>query len=81
MAKIKVVLNRAGVRQLLKSPEMQGIIDELATGVANNAGEGFTKEVKQAPTRVYAHIHAETPKAYYQNAKHNTLLKALGGAK
>ena len=81
MAKVKIVLNRAGVRELLKSPEMQSIIDELATDVASTAGEGFTKEVRQAGTRGYAHIHAETPKAYYHNAKHNTLLKALGGAK
>ena len=81
MGKVTIKLNSAGVRQLLKSPEMRAIVDELASQVAAGAGEGFEKEVKQAGTRVYAHIHAETPEAYYKNAKHNILLKALGGAK
>lgn len=81
MAKVRIKLNSAGVRELLKSPEMQSILDELATKVATTAGEGFEKEVKVAQTRCYAHIHAETPKAYYSNNKHNTLLKALGGSK
>lgn len=81
MPKAVIKLNSAGVRALLKSPEMQAIVDDLATQVVNGAGEGFEKEVNQAQTRVYAHIHAETPEAYYKNAKHNTLLKALGGAK
>lgn len=75
------MLNSAGVRALLKSPEMQAIVDDLATQVQTGAGVGFEKEVKQAPTRVYAHIHADTAEAYYKNAKHNILLKALGGAK
>ena len=81
MARVQIKLNSAGVRALLKSPEMKSIVEELATNVANNAGEGFEKEVKTAQTRVYAHIHAETPEAYYKNNKHNTLLKALGGSK
>lgn len=74
-------LNRAGVRELLQSSEMRGIIEDKAKAVQATAGEGFEMEVNTMPTRVVAHIHADTPKAYYTNMKHNTLLKALGSGK
>ncbi len=34
MGKIKIVLNRAGVRELMRSPEMQAILMERATKIA-----------------------------------------------
>lgn len=74
-------LNRAGVRDLLQSAEMRGIIEEKAKAVQTTAGEGFEMEVSKKPTRVVGVVHADTPKAYYTNMKHNTLLKALGSGK
>lgn len=81
MAKVIFKLNRAGVRELLQSPEMQKIIDEKASTVQSVAGEGFEKKVEVKGTRVVGIVHAETPHAYYKNLKQNTLLKALGSAK
>ena len=81
MANVVFKLNRAGVRELLQSPEMQKIIDEKCNTVQSTAGEGFEKKVEVKGTRVVGVVHAETPKAYYQNLKHNTLLKSLGSAK
>ena len=34
MGKTKIVLNRAGVRELMQSPEMQAILMEHATKIA-----------------------------------------------
>ena len=34
MGKTKIVLNRAGVRELMRSPEMQAILMERATKIA-----------------------------------------------
>ena len=79
--KVTFKLNRAGVRELLQSSEMQGIIKEKADQVLATAGEGYESKVQVMGTRVVADVHADTPKAYNQNLKHNTLLKALGSAK
>lgn len=81
MANVKFKLNRAGVRELLMSDAMRSIIEEKAKAVERSAGEGYTAEITNGTDRVYAHIHAETPEAFYENQKHNTLLKALGSGK
>lgn len=81
MAKIKIVLNRAGVAELMRSEEMQGILAEYGEAVAGRAGEGFIGEAKVYKRRAAFNIKADTPKARAQNLKHNTLLKALGGGK
>ena len=77
MSKIEFDLNENGVRELLQSPEMQSILSQYAAETANRAGEGYKYEVKVGQKRSYANISADTPKAYYTNLKHNTLLKAL----
>lgn len=76
--KIKVVLNRDEVsRQLLKSPEMQAILSELASPVAQRAGDGYEAAVKSGKRRCYANIATTTVKAAADNAENNTLLRSL----
>jgi len=83
--KIKFELNYAGVGKLLKSSEMQKVLKEYGETVLNNCEQGSTPSteyalsVKAGGTRASAKIYAATPKAVRSNAKHNTLLKALGG--
>lgn len=82
---MKFELNRAGVAQLLKGAEMQGILGEYASEVqsrctAGNVGpEEYEAAVSVRGTRAVGTVRTDSPHAYYSNLKHNTLLKALGG--
>lgn len=79
-AKVKIKLNSAGVRELMKSPEMQAILQEYGERVRENCGDIADEcEVNGGigQKRAHVNIHCTTPSAYYHNLKHNTLLKAL----
>lgn len=81
MAKFRFELNREGVSELLKSQKMQEILAAKAEQISGAVGDGYKAETKVYKRRAVAEVRADTPKAYYSNLKHNTLLKALGGAK
>lgn len=74
---IEFELNSAGVRELLKSKEMAGIIEEYTSKVANNAGENFKASTSTLSTRVVGRVSPANIKGYNKNRKENTLLKAL----
>lgn len=65
----------------MQSDSMQDILNKKADQVAKNAGDGFEALVRVGKTRASVKIHPETPKAYYSNLKHNSLLKALNSAR
>ena len=73
----KFELNSAGVRELLKSQEMQGIIDEYAQGKASQAGDGYKAEVKVGAKRAYANIFPSDQKSAHDNFTNNTLEKVI----
>ena len=77
MSKFKFELNRSGVRELLQSGEMQGVVEEEASGVLSRAGAGFSMNSRVGKTRVNAMVYPETKEAYYRNLHGNILLKAL----
>lgn len=79
MSKAKFELNRAGVRELLRSQEMMNICREYADGVQARAGDGYEVTTHVGRNRVNASVHAETYEARKDNYDNNTLLKALGG--
>ena len=70
MNKVKFKLNSKGVQELLKSPQMQGILREKARSVASNAGQGYFSEenvyTKRAVARVYAGTYecGQQPQAF-----------------
>ena len=70
-------LNSNGVRELLQSPEMQGIIGELAAQKAEQAGDGYAYDVNVGQSRAYANIYAETKEAIKDNYENNTLEKVI----
>ena len=70
-------LNRAGVRELLKSQEMQGILKEHATTIKGRAGDGYEQDIYVGKNRANAMVKAGTFKARKDNSKNNTLLKAV----
>lgn len=76
-------LNRAGVRELLQSSEMQTVLQEAAERVRSNAGSmtslEYRSQVRVGKNRAVATVAADSAAAYYENLKNNTLVKALGG--
>ena len=72
-------LNSQGVRELLRSPEMMGICKEYADKAQSKLGDGYEVTTHTGKTRVNAQIKAETYKARKDNAKNNSILKALRG--
>lgn len=79
MSKVKFELNRAGVRELMKSSEASAICLEYANQVQGRAGEGYEVSSYLGKNRANASVIATTNKARKDNYEHNTLLKALGG--
>lgn len=80
-SKFTFKLNSEGVKQLLKSDEMQNALRGYAEKVQNRAGEGYTVSTYVGKNRANVSIHAETKKSKRDNLKNNTLLKALGSVK
>lgn len=77
MGKAEVVLNRSGVRELLRSPEMKAVVTEHADAVLKRCGNGYERDAYTGRNRVNAMVWASSGKARRENAKENTLLKAL----
>lgn len=79
MNKVKVVLNRKGVSELLKSQEAMNVCREYAEKIRAKAGAGYEISTYVGKTRVNAMVYADTYEARLDNYKNNTLLKARGG--
>lgn len=84
MSKVDFKLNLPGLNQLMKSPEMQGILLQKAKEV-----EGRANSMKQDPKAEYytmtktinwiavANVRCANGEAIHENLENNTLLKAL----
>lgn len=79
MSKVKIKLDRKGVRGLMKDKEIQAICTEYGSQVLSRAGDGYKMESRNYPERSGVAIFPDTYKANKDNLEHNTLLKALGG--
>lgn len=77
MSNMKFQLNPLGVSALLRSPEMQDILEEKGQGIAERAGEGFELTVSPGQKRANAKISTTDIKSMARNKKHNILLKAM----
>lgn len=75
--KVKVALNGAGVRELLKSEEMAAVCEEHAKAIQGRCRDGYLSDCYVGKNRVNAMVWAETLQAKKDNLKNNTLLKAL----
>lgn len=80
MSRVKITLNKAGVRELLKS---QGIAEECrkhaqaTLNAASASADGYAMERRNYPERTgYAVYAAEYP-AIADNMQNNTLLRSL----
>lgn len=73
-------LNLPGLNELMKSGEMQSILNNAAGQIAGSAGEGYELESAHPIGFVaIASVKAATWKARRDDKKNKTLLKAAGG--
>lgn len=78
MAKrVKVKLNRPGVRSLLKSAEIMQVCKDHAYATQSALGDGYEVTYRAGKNRANAEVAAVSKKARKENRKHNTILKAL----
>lgn len=75
MSDFKFVLNRAGVRELMQSQEMQDVLVDFAGQVADRAGDGY--DVYVGTNRANVSVMTATEEAMADNLDHNTLEKAI----
>lgn len=73
----KIVLNRAGVRELLRSDEMQEALREQAETIKARLPDGYETNEFLGKNRRNIEVAAVTTKAKADNLKNNTLLKAV----
>ena len=73
----KFEISRSGVKDLLQSEDMQGILIEKATAIRNRCGDGYEQDVFVGKNRANAMVYADSFKAKIDNSKNNTILKAL----
>ena len=76
-SKLKIELNRAGVRELLRSQEMMNICAEHANSTQASLGKGYEVSCHTGKNRVNAEVAAVTQEAIQETLKNNSILKAL----
>lgn len=81
MAKVKVVLNRKAVRELLRSQAMEDVCTSYAKKIQAKLGDGYEASTYVGKTRVNASVGTATVQAIRENMNDNTILKALGEIK
>ncbi len=79
MANVKISLNRAGVRELLRSEEMKSICMNYANNALSRLPDGYEVTAHTGTNRVNAEVKAETFAARRDNLKNNSILKAVKG--
>lgn len=76
--KVEFVIHNDGVKDLLKSQEMQDMLAAKAAVIAARAGDGFTSGVRVGSDRARAYVLPETYVARRRQAKHHLLERAVG---
>jgi hypothetical protein len=73
----RVILNPAGVRDLLRSPGVERDLRERANRIAQAAGEGYEADSAIGSKRARATVWTATPEAMLIEATEHRLLRAL----
>lgn len=74
----KLVLNREGVGEMLKSQEILDVCVSYANQIGATLGEGYEISEYHGSSRVNASVHAVSEAAQRDNLENNTMLKAAG---
>lgn len=74
---LKFELNRAGVRDLLRSEEVQSMLEYEAEARAASLGDGYAVNTMTGKNRINVRIIAESREAQAENLRDNTLLQVI----
>lgn len=77
MPDVKIVLNRRGIQQLLRSREVQRDLERRGRAIAAAAGPGHRIESEIGPHRARVAVITDTPEAMVTEATARTLTRAL----
>lgn len=80
MADVKFKLNLPGLNQLMKSSEIQGVLNEAGERVAQIAGLEYASSGKTGRYIGFCNVYPNSEKAAHENFKDNTLVKALSAS-
>lgn len=80
--RVRFELDKAGIKELLRSPEMVEAVAEAGERVADAAravaGRNYESDARAGPNRAVAIVRASDDESYYSALKHNTFEKAIG---
>ena len=76
---VEFELNEDGVAELLKSEEMQAVLQKEASKVLRRLNKGYGSTPGMTSQRAKITVGTRSHQAAADNLKNNTLLKALGG--
>ena len=77
MARPRIELNSAGVRELLRSPEVRADLDSRARAIAAAAGEGMESDSQVGKGRARATVWTDTVEAMEAEATERALTRAI----
>jgi hypothetical protein len=77
MANVRIVLNRKGVREILRSPEVEADLERRARHIAAAAGPGHEVDVTVGGNRARASVRTDTFEAMRDEATDRNLTRAL----
>lgn len=77
MARIVFDLDRHGIGQLLKSPEVRRDLERRARAIAAAAGPGHEVATETPGTRVRVTVTTATTQARLNEARHRSLTRAV----
>jgi hypothetical protein len=80
-ATVRIELNRAGVRQLLRSDEALAHLTGLGDQIAAAAGDGHEVQPSLGPNRARVSVRTATDEARYLEATERNLTRAFGAAR
>ena len=79
MNNVRIELNSAGVRELLKCAEIAGECEEAAKTYLERLPSGYKLSKYVGKNRVNVSVYTDTKEASEDNVKNNTMLTHLGG--
>lgn len=93
---LRIVWNNKGFEEIRRSPKVAALVDKLGESAAMQAGKGYVysgRQGKKGPSpawnkkrgpgfqgRYRGIVFPDTARAMRDNAKHNTLVKLMGGS-
>lgn len=74
---VKIVLNRKGVRELLRSQEVLADLEDRANRIASSAGDGHAVSAEVGTVRARASVRTDTLEAAKAEAETRDLTRAI----